>query len=110
VLSSAEGEPFFFDQSQNPEARGVTEVLCEEKAMSHEGEKRELPLTLAGGLRTVFAVPRHLALLMRRLQADENKREEPERRTGLIVKDDARTARPITRAKPSRRRFRGVGS
>jgi hypothetical protein len=43
-------------------------------------------------------------------KADGNKREEPERRTGLIVKDDARTARPITRAKPSRRRLRGVGS
>ena len=45
----------------------------------------QVPLTLAGGLRTTFAnvvsspLPGRLAALVRRLQADRNERSEEER-------------------------------
>jgi hypothetical protein len=48
----------------------------------------QLPLTLAGGLRTTFAdvvsypLPGRLAALVRRLQADRNERSGEERKWG----------------------------
>jgi len=50
----------------------------------------QLPLTLAGGLRTTFAdlvsspIPERLAALMRRLHADRNERSGEEHNNGPI--------------------------
>src|SRR5499425_2562864 len=58
----------------------------------------QLPLTLAGGLRTIFAdvvsspLPGRVAALVRRLQADRNERSGEERNSAALFEDRSRAA------------------
>ena len=58
----------------------------------------QLPLTLAGGLRTTFAdvvsssLPGRLAELVRRLQANRNERSGEERNSAALFEDRSRAA------------------
>jgi hypothetical protein len=67
----------------------------------------QLPLTLAGGLRTTFAdvvsstLPGRLAALVRRLQADHNERSGEERNWAIATETSSRINRRGRRARRS---------